>query len=219
MKHIRILAGIIAVQTMAWIVLMALSSAEIQPDWQASDYLAWSARGGVAYTLNYINVSLLTLEVVVLFSFLHEFLRSLRPWWALGGLLMVPIYGMLNLLAYSSQIRTVPMLAARALEDGQSPDWVAELIQANPASMVGYANGLAYAILGIPSIIYGVLLIRKAKPYAGWLLLVNGAMCLLGILGYYTGNELLGMGLLAGGVVFLCALLAMVREFRAAPTS
>ena len=91
---------------------------------------------------------------------------------------------------------------------------VARLIQANPDSLVGYLNGLAYAILGVPSILYGVLLYRKAKKWSGILFILNGGLCITGMVGYTLGNDLLSAGILLGGMAFLLALAALVIEFR-----
>jgi hypothetical protein len=44
---------------------------------------------------------------------------------------------------------------------------------------------------------------------AGVLLGLNGAACILGVVGILTRSDLLSMGTLAGGVLFLLALIPM----------
>ena len=89
-----------------------------------------------------------------------------------------------------------------------------ELIQANSHSLVGFLNGLAYAILGIPSIIYGVLLYRKAKRLSGVFLLINGIMCITGVIGYIMNSAVFALGVMIGGIVFLLSLIFMSIEFK-----
>jgi hypothetical protein len=88
-------------------------------------------------------------------------------------------------------------------------------IQAYPASATGYFNNLAYALLGIPSMIFGIILIQKNALWqiAGWLLALNGISCILGIIGLTTQNELLSFGSLVGGVLFLAALFPLALAF------
>jgi hypothetical protein len=70
---------------------------------------------------------------------------------------------------------------------------------------------LAYALLGIPSIIFGLLMFREKSPLkvAGALLALNGVACILGIVGFLARSAPLSLGTLAGGVLFLLALVPM----------
>ena len=214
-RIIRITALILLIQTVIWVVFMGISSAPIEPGWGDVDYLLWASERGTAYLINYVNVTLLTIVVVVFFAFLYVYLKDGAEKLALSGLLLVPVYGVLNLVVYSLQISLVPTLATNALSNGESITMAAQLIQVNPSSVAGYFNGLAYAILGIPSIGFGILLYRSLKKLSGLFLALNGALCILGIIGYFTGNGLLSMGILLGGIAFLVFLLMMVIEFRA----
>jgi len=67
-----------------------------------------------------------------------------------------------------------------------------QLIQANNHTLVSYINDLAYAILGIPSIIFGLLLKKENKKYSGNFLFLNGVLRILGIVGYMINNRILG---------------------------
>jgi hypothetical protein len=92
--------------------------------------------------------------------------------------------------------------------------FAAQLIQANPASLSGYINGLAYAILGIPSVLYGILMIRRNQKLSGIFLSLNGVFCITGIIGYLADSRIISAGVVLGGILFLLALLMMTIEFR-----
>jgi hypothetical protein len=81
-------------------------------------------------------------------------------------------------------------------------------LQSWPASAVAFFNGLAYAILGIPSILFGLLLWKYpgALRWGGLLLALNGAACIMGVIGFLTGSALLSQGVMIGGMLFLLAL-------------
>jgi hypothetical protein len=190
---------------------MVLSTADIEPGWAEADYVKWASEPGLSFRLNYINVSFLTMGVVYLFVLLFRYLKQDARNVALAGFIFVPMYGILNLFCYSVQINLVPsmaqaVLAQPAFEQGESIQRVAQWIQANPASVVGKLNGLAYALLGIPSILFGYLLMRKAIRYSGLTLLLNGILCLIGIAGMMLDIRILSMGTLAGGFLFLISL-------------
>ncbi len=219
MKAIRITALILLIQTITWVVFMAISTASIEPDWESLDYVRWASERGVTYIINYLNVSLLTLVAVLLFFLMYGYVKDLSRQAALLGLILVPVYGLMNLGCYSMQISLVPNLAASAMAGEGSIERIFRLIQANPDSLVGYLNGLAYAILGVPSILYGILLFQKSKKWSGVLLLLSGALSIVGIVGYTFGNDPLSAGVLLGGMVFLLALAALVVEFRPGKTS
>jgi hypothetical protein len=85
------------------------------------------------------------------------------------------------------------------------------LLQSWPDSAVSILNNGAYAILGIPSIIFGILLpeINRELRIAGIFLVLNGVACLVGIIGYAARSPVLSLGSLVGAVFFLGALAAL----------
>jgi hypothetical protein len=210
--------------TLLWVVLMILSTAAIEPGWVGADYVKWASEASVSYKINYFNVSILTAGVVYFFFLLFRYLKLKSPSLALTGLVFVPIYGLLNLFSYSVQITLVPAMAQSAvaqsavaqsaMEFGDSIQRVAQWIQANPASIVAKLNGLAYALLGIPSILYGYLLILDSRRFSGLTLILNGILCVIGITGMMLDIRILSMGTLAGGFLFLISLGAFWFEFR-----
>lgn len=134
--------------------------------------------------------------------------------WAISGIMFLPVYGLLNIFSYSIQISWVPDLARQSRLGGVAPALVYQMIQAVPDSLVGYLNGLAYAILGIPSIIFGILMIKDSKRISGWSLVINGIFCITGIIGYSIHSSILSEGTKIGGMVFLVSLIAIIIEFR-----
>ena len=115
MKAIRITALILLLQTIVWVVFMAISTAAIEPAWEALDYVRWASNRGVAYVVNYVNVSLLTLVAVLLFYFLYRYLKGQSRQIALAGMILVPVYGLMNLFCYSIQIAVVPAMASQSI--------------------------------------------------------------------------------------------------------
>ena len=89
------------------------------------------------------------------------------------------------------------------------------MIQAWPGSAIGILNGLAYAILGIPSIVFGLLLIRGSAMIraAGVLLVLNAIACFAGPIGLVAGIKVLEMGTVVGGFLFLLALFPLTVGF------
>ena len=194
---------------------MAVSMSQIGNDWGYTEYVTWVSKPDIFFVLNYLNMTLLTALAVILMSLLFAFAKELNRLAAISGLVFIPIYGVLNIISYSIQIAIVPRLASLALS-AEPPTifLVFELIQANQNSFIGFVNGMAYAIVGIPSILYGYILIQNRKPLSGWFLLLNGIACIIGIIGYMLKNPALSSGSVIGGLLFLFSLGGMMWEFR-----
>lgn len=218
-RKIRITGLILFILTLLWVILMIFSTSAIEPGWSPVDYVEWASQPSLSYRLNYINVSVLTLGVVYLFVLLHKLLKKRHQIAALFGLIFIPIYGVMNLIAYSLQITFVPSMAQTALTQPDSIPRVAQWIQANPNSVVGFINGLAYAVLAIPSIIYGYLLVLDRRKYSGVTLIISGLLSIIGILGIILDSKVLSMGIMAGGFLFLLSLGFICFEFRERPDS
>ncbi|MCL2578088.1 MAG: hypothetical protein FWE27_08580 [Defluviitaleaceae bacterium] len=186
---------------------------QIQSAWTDIDYLEWVSQPDIFYLINYINVTVLTVVVIVLFTVLFNYLSERNKTLAILGIVFIPIYGVLNLTCYSIQISVVPLMAAKSLNTSNDALFVVELIQAINHSSIGFINGLAYAVLGITSIIYGYMLMKRAKKVSGSLLLLNGVLCIIGFVGYILQNKVLSTGVLLGGIVFLLSLIFIVIDF------
>jgi hypothetical protein len=213
-KKLRTVSILLLFLTIVWLVFTAISMSGVGPEWGDEDFVRWVSDPDLIFTLNYINASLLTIFVILLYFYLFFYLKALNRKLALAALIFVPVYGGINLLCYSIQICLVPRLAFVAIEKQEGFLQVAELIQANPQSLAGLLNGIAYALLGVPSIVYGRMLLQRSKRYSGIFLLLNGVFCLIGLLGYLTNSAILAMGIMLGGILFLVSLGCMVTEFK-----
>jgi len=213
-RKLKTTSIVLLFMTILWVVLTVISMSGTDPLWSEKQYLHWVADPDIYYTLNYINVTLLTIVVVVLYYYLFNYLKVLKRRLTLAAFLLVPVYGALNLFSYSIQIFFVPDLARTALEAQGDIARAAALVQANSNSLVGMLNGIAYAVLGIPSIVYGFMLYRDHRNYSGIFLLLDGVFCLIGLMGYLTDHALLSMGIMLGGIFFLFSLLFMSIEFK-----
>ena len=149
-----------------------------------------SSTSGCLHILTYANAAALTAVAVLLYFAFYQYLKSDHPILSAIGLVFVPLYGIFNLLVYLSQITIVPILASRNAET------LAQWLQIWPQSTIAILNQVAYTLLGISSILFGIAFIRKdhAVHLAAWLLILNGIACILGLIGVLIGNSLLGMG-------------------------
>ncbi|MGD1994562.1 MAG: hypothetical protein PVI59_15310 [Anaerolineae bacterium] len=194
--------------TVVWLVLFIYASATqgaVETPEQALDSVADL---GLVHHLTYVNATLVTLSAVMLFAGLAVRCWSEASLWAAMGAAFVPIYGLLNLFAYLSQITIVPRLAALR----PAPDLLlAQMVQAWPGSAVNILNNLGYAVLGIPSVIFGLLLGRQdpSLRLAGILLALSGVASILGMVGIAAQSAVLGLGSIVGGVLFLVALIPL----------
>jgi hypothetical protein len=199
------------VLTALWVGLLIADMASAGPLETFEQVAAHASRLHGLFYATYLNAALLTLTAIAFFAALHAWLKSTAPDWALIGLVFVPIYGAFNLVAYLSQVTLVPALVTLRLDPQytHTADALLRLtLQAWPGSTIAFFNGLAYGILGIPSILYGLLLGRcgGALRWGGLLLALNGAACILGLIGFLTGNALLSQGVMIGGFLFLAAM-------------
>jgi hypothetical protein len=210
-KLVAFFALICLLLTSLWIALLIADMASAGPLETFEQAAAHASRLHGLFYATYLNAALLTLAVVAFLAALYSWLKPAAPDWAVVGLVFVPIYGVLNLVAYLSQVTLVPTLVTLRLDPhyADAADMLLRLtLQSWPASAVAFFNGLAYAILGIPSILFGLLLWKNpgALRWGGLLLALNGAACILGVVGFLTGSALLGRGVMIGGILFLLAL-------------
>lgn len=213
-RHLKITAIILLILIIIWLIFTIVSMSEVKSSWNDSDFVKWVSSPDFFFTGNYINATLLTIAVILLFTFLFIYLKPKYITIAIVGLVFIPIYGVINLLCYSIQISIVPSIANSSINNPSIIFLVSQLIQANSKSLIGYINGFAYAILGITSIIYGYSLMKELKRFSGIFLLLNGMFCIIGIIGYLIGNSIISLGIMIGGIVFLICLIFMIIEFK-----
>lgn len=217
-RRIGILSLACLVITLLWLAFLIADMVTVGPLDNFEKVLANVNKLGARFYLTYINAALITVIAVMLFAALYVYYRSAAPEWSAIGVIFVPIYGALNLIVYLSQITVVP----RLLQLQVQPEYQAfsqfllrQIIQQWPDSSISIINNLAYAVLGVPSIVFGLLMIRSTPRLrlAGVLLALNGLTCILGFVGISVRNTWLGQGSLIGGVLFLLALALMSIAF------
>ena len=167
--------------------------------------LAYVSKLDIVFYLTYVNAALITVNAVMLFATLYIYYKPVALEWATIGIVFVPIYGTMNLVVYLSQITIVPrLLQLHSIPDYQALSLFAlhQVIQQWPISAVAIVNNLAYAILGIPSIIFGVLMFKSASVlrFGGVLLALSGAASIAGFVGITAQSSWLSRGSLIGGI-------------------
>lgn len=205
-KPVALLALACLVLTALWVGLLIADMATAGPPETFEEVANHASRLHRLFCATYLNAALLTLAVVAFFAALYAWLKSTAPDGALIGLVFVPFYGMLNLVAYLSQVTLVLTLVTLrlALQPAAAADVLLRLsLQTRSGSTIAFFNGLACGILGIPSILYGALLWRHSDGlrWGGLLLALNGAACIPGMIGSLTGSTLLSQGVMPGGIV------------------
>lgn len=204
--------------TTLWLILMIADLATAGPLETFEQVLAHVSRQSWIFTLTYLNAGLLTIAAAILMTGLYVYTQPGAPALSRIGLIFVPVYATLNLVAYFSQITLVPALL-EASSNPVSADSAYMLLQLSiqlwPDSVIAFFNGLAYAILGIPSIIFGWAIFKKEHRLRlpGWLLAISGSASILGTLGALIGSALLSLGTLIGGAVFWLALFPLTFDF------
>jgi len=217
-KLLGVLSLICLIITILWLVLFVSSMAVAGPLDTFEQVLAHVNGRGVVFYLTYANAALITVSAVMLFAALYIHYKPIAPEWSAIGVLFVPIYGALNLIAYLFQITVVPrLLELQALPEYQafSQFLLRQVVQQWSDSTISIVNNLAYAVLGVPSIIFGILMLKSAPALrlGGVLLALNGLACIAGFIGIAAQIAWLSQGSLIGGALFLLALVPMSLVF------
>lgn len=214
-RSAAIIALLLTAATYLWVALMIADSARHPPVTNPFDAINYATGQDWLYTLNYANAALITILATLLFAALYGVFKEAAPNAMLTGLVFVPVYTTMNLFVYLSQITIVPGLVMvratlSALPNGMDMI-VALLVQLWPGSITAMLNVLAYAVLGIPSLIYGLEMLRRGPLMraAGILLGLNGIAALLGFVGLVTQNSILMSGVIISGVFFALSLIPM----------
>ncbi len=154
-KRISRLALTEAALTLLWVILMILGSIFNAPVPTIDGVPIFVQQISILHIITYINASTLTVVAVLLYFAFYQHLKSDHPIMTALGLVFVPLYGIFNLFVYGSQITILPLLIAQ-----NSPN-VANWLQFWPQSPIALLNQVAYALLGISSILFGIALMRK----------------------------------------------------------
>jgi hypothetical protein len=222
-RTIGILILITAAITVLWAVLFIVTEVAMPAaPTLAGRIVAIEGRLGL-FVLNYANAGLLTLAAVAMLAALCVYCRQEDPLWADVALVLVPMYGLANLMVYLSQVFVVPGLLD--LYHDPPTAAVAETLlrlalHTWPGSAAGFVNALAYAALGIASVILGLLLARRAPclRVGGLLLAVSGVLAVVALVGVGIGNAALAFLSPLGGFVYLVGLILLGVRFLQAPS-
>jgi len=200
--------------TVIWLALLIADTARAGPLDTFEQVLAHVSNLDALYYLTYANAALTVLATTLLFSVLYLTCKTTAPELALLGFVFAPAYAAVNLVVYLSQLTVVPALLTahqQAQHQAAAELLLQQTIQIWPGSGISFLNSLGYAILGVPSIILGAILLwrRGSLRLAGALLALNGLACVVGLIGTLAGNGLLGNGSLVGGALYLLALIPL----------
>lgn len=221
-KTTGILALIATVITYIWVIgviLDVILKGSVETVDQALDYVS---NPDTLYYLNYINVSLLTIITTMMFAGIYEYFKKSLEVWATIGILFVPIYCTLNLIAYLSQVTIVPRILSLAEMSAyrSEAELLAVLLTQNwDGSAVSVINLMAYALLGIPSIIFGSAMFKLGRLWviAGSLLALSGIGSIVAFIGVLTGNSTLVSVTLISGFIYAVALIFITIVFLRSP--
>jgi hypothetical protein len=210
-RRIAYLALVTLILTAFWLVLLAVGMARSGPVATFEQALATVSQRTALFSLGYLNAAAIVITATLLFAGLYSHCWKTSHLWSAAGLAFVPAYATLNLVVYLSQVTTVPQLMV--LRSDPAYQVAADvglrlLLQAWPGSAMAFLNSLAYALLGIPSLLFGMLLRRTPGllRWGGTLLALNGVACWIGAAGALAGSALLASGTTLGGILFLLAL-------------
>jgi hypothetical protein len=230
-RQISITSLILALLTGIWIICMVLlvqrHGTVIATFEEAYEFVK---DPGALFYLTYWNVVVLTILDVVLFGMLYLYFKSEYPVLSLCGLLFVPVYAAYNGFVYVSQVSVVQQIIS--VYDGVVGDeimnvFLGQFLQLWEHSTAAFLNNYAYAILGIPSFLFGIALFR-IKPgsdrpggagHTAWSkitgisLMLSALACLLGMIGILTKNQVLASGSAVGGGLFFLSLTGMAIVF------
>ncbi len=230
-RQLSIVSIILTVLTAIWILCMMLllrqQGAVIRTFEDAYDFVR--NPGGLFY-LTYLNAFVLTACNVLLFGMLYLYFKPAYPVLSLCGILFIPVYVTFNMFVYISQISVVQEMIA--VYDGLISEvamqaWLGQFIQSWEHSAIAFVNHYAYAILGIPSVLFGIAIYRMKpvlKSSSSWvmpvlsratglLLVLNALACFVGMAGIITGHSLLAYGSAIGGGLFFFSLIGMSMIF------
>jgi len=161
------------------------------------------------FFVSYINATILTLLNLLFMAGLYLYCRESTPAWSAMSAVFIPIYGALNLVVYLSQVAIVPRLVDLQATEPAASLLLREVIHLAPGSTVAFINGLAYAVLSFPLVVFGFVLLKQGRLLraAAVLFLLAAVADVLGLVGILVDSNGLTLGLLIGGVFYLLALI------------
>ncbi len=211
-RIIGILALAVAITTLTLAALMAISEVATGPVTTLEDKIESLGSLDFLFYFIYVNAILITILGVAMFTGFFVYCLDEADLWSWIAFAFVPIYGLGNIISYSSQVFVVPSLLnlhnqpetvmiAQVLLGLAIHNWYGTAIEA--------LNAISYAILGIPSIIFAVIMFRKNKGLrvGSILLALSGVFSFVAVVGVAAKNPLLGMMTLVSGFLYMVSLI------------
>ena len=133
-----------------WFVLMIAGVLINGPIVTQDDAIQLISDRSLLFTLTYANAVVFTILTTFVFVGLYRYCRDSNEELSLIGLILVPVYSILNIAVYFSQIALVPALM-QIFSTGENEIQkliLTQFVQACPGSSMAVLNNLAYAILG-----------------------------------------------------------------------
>jgi hypothetical protein len=211
-RALGVLTVAVIVTTAIWVAIVIPDTASAGSVDTLSEMIESLGDLDFLFYFNYVNAALITLLDVAMFVGFYLYCRDQDRFWTTVAVAFVPIYGLGNLIAYLSQVFVVPHLLdvyhmAETRRVGEV--FLGLTLHTWPGSAVGALNALSYAILGIPSIILGVMMVRKERElrFGGVLLAISGVLSLVAVIGVAVSSPVLAATTLVSGFVFLIGLI------------
>ena len=217
-KSVGWLVLVLIFTTLLWIVLLALSESGTPEITSIQDKIQAIENQKSLYIAGYLNAALLTLVTVFFMSAIFAHFRNTKSFWPTIAFSFIPIYGLANLISYLSQVFLVPVLISlfKEIETQTISLVLLKLTIHNwPGSTIEAFNSLAYALLGIPSIIFPLAWFRNSNPLkiGGFFLAVSGVLSIIAFIGIISGLGFLTFLSIISGIAFLFALFPIAYYF------
>lgn len=167
-------------------VLDMITAGSVETIDQAFNYVT---NPSIFYYMSYINAVLLTCVGTIMFVGLYLYYQSKEnSILNVIGLIFIPIYALLNIFAYGSQITIIPVLIPylEIVEyQNVAKFTIMMFVQNYPGgTIISIINLCAYGILGIPTVIFAKNLIEETvtlKKVSGILLGLSGLFCFVSV--------------------------------------
>lgn len=210
-RTLAFLVIFVLVTTLIWVLLIIVGQVTTIPAITLAERVQRIESQTTLFVLGYLNAALITLTNAAMLAGLCAYFARQNPVWVAVALVFVPVYAFGNLLVYLSQVFVVPNLI-RLYHDPQTLA-LAELllgmaIHEWTGSITAFVNALSYAVLGISSLILGVIMMRGAASLriGGLLLAASGLLSVIALIGVEVGSDPLSGMTVVSGVVYLVSL-------------
>lgn len=173
---------------------------------------------GFFYFFMYVNAALITLLSVAMLAGFYHYCRDDAGPWPFIAIAFVPMYGLGNTVAYLTQVFVIPSLVL--LHQAPATNEIAGIllglmIHDWPGTAIEALNAVSYAILGIPQIIFGLIMYRKARGLrvGSILLAVSGGLSFMAVIGVAVNNTAMGMIAIPSGFIYMLSLILIGIHF------